>query len=98
MGHLCNFGCSVYIHVPKDKRTKLEPSSKKGTLVGYNESSKAYKIYILGLKKIDVSRDVSFEEQWLSEKEEDLIWKLMTMKRCDDLPLQQFRGSLQRKK
>ena len=24
--HLKIFGCSVYIHIPKEKRTKLEPS------------------------------------------------------------------------
>ena len=35
------FGCLVYIHVSKEKRTKLEPSGKKGTFVGYNESSRA---------------------------------------------------------
>jgi len=38
------FGCLVYIHVPKEKRTKLEPSRKKGTLIGYNETSKDYRI------------------------------------------------------
>ena len=37
--------------------------------MGYNESSKAYKIYILGSKKIEVSRDVSFEEQMAIYKE-----------------------------
>jgi len=26
---------TIYIHVPKAKRTKLEPSGKKDTLVGY---------------------------------------------------------------
>jgi hypothetical protein len=48
ISHLRIFGCLVFIHVPKEKRTKLEPSRKKGTFVGYNENSKAYKIYILG--------------------------------------------------
>ena len=48
VGHLRIFGCPVYIHVPKDKRKKLEPSGKKGTFVGYSESSKDYRIYILG--------------------------------------------------
>ena len=38
------FGCSVYIHVPKEKRSKLEPSGKKETFVGYSETSKAYQI------------------------------------------------------
>jgi hypothetical protein len=48
VGHLRIFGCLVYIHVPKEKRTKLYPSCRKGTFVGYNESSKAYQIYIPG--------------------------------------------------
>ena len=46
----------------KEKRTKLDPSRKKGIFVGYNESSKAYKIYFLGFKKIDISMDVQFDE------------------------------------
>jgi hypothetical protein len=35
IGHLRIFGCLVYIHVPKEKRTKLEPFGRKGMLVGY---------------------------------------------------------------
>jgi hypothetical protein len=46
VGHFRIFGCPVYIHVPKEKRSKLEPSGRKGTFVGYSESSKAYRIYI----------------------------------------------------
>jgi hypothetical protein len=42
VGHLRIFGCPVYIHVPKEKRTKMEPSRKKGVFVGYSENSKAY--------------------------------------------------------
>jgi hypothetical protein len=57
------FGCPVYIHIPKDKRKKLQPSRKKGTFFGYNESSKAYKIYIPEKHKIEVSRDVTFNEK-----------------------------------
>jgi hypothetical protein len=63
VGHLEIFGCPVYIHVPKEKRTKLDPSGKKGTFVGYSESSKAYRIYIPGQRQIEVSKDVSFEEE-----------------------------------
>jgi hypothetical protein len=40
VGHFRIFGCLVYIHVHKEKRTKLDPSCRKGTFVGYNESSK----------------------------------------------------------
>jgi hypothetical protein len=48
VGHLRIFGCLVYIHVPKEKRTKMEPLGKKGVFLGYNENSKAYRIYVLG--------------------------------------------------
>jgi hypothetical protein len=46
VGHFRIFGCPVYFHIPKQKWTKLEPSGRKGTFVGYSESSKAYQIYI----------------------------------------------------
>ena len=41
VSHLGIFGCPVYIHIPKEKRTKLDPSGKKGIFVGYSERSKA---------------------------------------------------------
>lgn len=44
--HMRIFGCIVYIHVPKDKSDKLEPSGNKGIFVAYSESSKSYKIHI----------------------------------------------------
>ena len=56
------FGFKVYIHVPKEKRTKLDPSGRKGAFVGYSDTSKAYRIYFPGFKKIDISRDVTFDE------------------------------------
>jgi hypothetical protein len=52
----------VYIHVPKEKRTKLEPSGKKGTFVGYSETSKAYRLYIPRQRQIEISWDVTFDE------------------------------------
>ena len=60
--HLRIVGCPVYIHIPKEKRTKLDPSRKKCIFVGYSESSKAYRIYFPKYKKIDISRDVAFDE------------------------------------
>jgi hypothetical protein len=53
VGHFRIFGCSVYIHVPKKKMIKLDPSGRKGTFVGYNESLKEYQIYILGQRQIE---------------------------------------------
>jgi hypothetical protein len=71
--HLRIFGSPVYIHIPKEKRTKLEPSGKKGIFVGYSETSKAYRIYIPGQKFIEVSRDVTFHEETAFRRARDLL-------------------------
>ena len=62
VNHLRIFGCPVCIHIPKEKRTKLDPLGKKGIFVGYNDASKAYRVYIPSFKKIKTIRDVSFDE------------------------------------
>ena len=40
--HMRIFGTPVYVHVPKEKTNKLEPSGKKGIFVGYRDCPKAY--------------------------------------------------------
>ena len=60
--HLRIFGCPVYIHIPKEKRTKLDPSGRKGIFVGYSDTSNAYIIYFSRFKKININRDVIFDE------------------------------------
>ena len=60
--HFTIFDCQVYINIPKEKKTKLDPSRRKGIFVGYFESLKAYRIYFPGYKKIEISRDVTFDE------------------------------------
>ena len=62
IGHLRIFGCPVYVHVPRERRTKLDPFGRKGVFVGYSEFAKAYWIYIPRQRKIELSRDVTFEE------------------------------------
>jgi hypothetical protein len=61
VSHLKIFGCPMFIHIPKEKRNKLEPSGKKGIFVGYCEVSKAFRIYIPGHYHIEISRDVTFD-------------------------------------
>ena len=62
VNHLRIFGCLVYIHIPKENKTNLDPYGRKGTFIGYNDTSKAYRIYFLGFKNINISRDVKFDE------------------------------------
>ena len=52
----------MYINILKEKRTKLDPSGRKGIFMGYSQSLKSYRIYFPGFKKIDISRDVQFDE------------------------------------
>jgi hypothetical protein len=62
VGHLCIFGCITYSYVPSEKRTKLEPMTEREIFVGYNETSKAFRIYLPSSRKTVLRRDVIFEE------------------------------------
>ena len=62
VSHRNNFCFLVYIHIPKEKRSKLYPSGKKLLFVGYSEQSKSYRIYILGYRQTKLSIDVTFDE------------------------------------
>ena len=63
VSHLKIFSFPVYVHIPKEKRTKLDRFGKKGIFVGYSEVSKSFKIYISGFHHIYISRDVTFYEE-----------------------------------
>ena len=41
ISHLRIFRFPMYFHIPKEKRTNMEPSGKKGDFVSYSETSKA---------------------------------------------------------
>jgi transposase InsO family protein len=62
VSHLKIFGGPVFVHIPKEKRTKLDPSGKKGIFVGYCEVSKAFRVYIPGYHHIEINRDATFDE------------------------------------
>ena len=63
---------SVAHQVPKVKRKKLDDSGEKFIFIGYNEESKAYKLYNPLTKKVVVSKDFVFneEEVWSWSDEE----------------------------
>ena len=64
VGHLRIFGAKVSVHIPKEKRQKLDPKSVAGILVGYEENTgtRVYRVYNIEKKKFLVSRDVIFDE------------------------------------
>jgi hypothetical protein len=53
--HFRIFGCTVFVHVPKEKRTKLVPSTWKDIFFGYSGTSKAYRIYITVHQKVEIN-------------------------------------------
>ena len=62
VGHLRVFGSDVYVHIPDEKRQKLDSKSMAGIFVGYPETSKGYKIYDPVKRVMMRSRDVIFLE------------------------------------
>ena len=42
----------MYLVVPKEKITKVDPSGKKGIFVGYSENSKAYKYTFMDSRRL----------------------------------------------
>ncbi|KAA0032700.1 T26F17.17 [Cucumis melo var. makuwa] len=63
IGHLRVFRCMAYAHIPNQKHSKLDDKSEKYVFVGYDASSKGYKLYNPITKKTIVSRDVVFDEE-----------------------------------
>ncbi|KAH9292825.1 hypothetical protein KI387_042000, partial [Taxus chinensis] len=72
VGHFRIFGSLAYCHIPEDTRTKLDQTTEKGYLVGYSETSKAYRIFIPGTRRIIVRRDVKFMEDKAFRRSRDL--------------------------
>ena len=61
LSHLRIIGSTAYVHIPKEKRVKLDTHSHKGIMIGYGGTNQ-YKIWDLTRKDIVISRDVVFVE------------------------------------
>ncbi|KAM2718779.1 hypothetical protein EV1_030652 [Malus domestica] len=66
ISHLRVFGSIAHVHVPNERRAKLDDKSEKFTFIGYDSNSKGYKLYNPNNGKTVISRDVTFneEEEW----------------------------------
>nr|KYP60023.1 Retrovirus-related Pol polyprotein from transposon TNT 1-94 [Cajanus cajan] len=73
--HLRVFGSICYIHVPDEKRHKLEDKTVRGIFLGYNSQSKGYRVYNLQTKKLTISRDIEVDENATWNWEEERIEK-----------------------
>jgi len=60
--HLRIFGSKAMVHVPKQKRQKLDPKSIECVMVGYCNATKGYRLFNKTTKDIIISRDIIFLE------------------------------------
>jgi hypothetical protein len=73
VSHFKIFGSSVYVHVTKDARKKLEPTVEVGIFVGYIETPHNYRVYFPNNNMTIMRRDIKFDEgkaMWLSLERE----------------------------
>jgi hypothetical protein len=68
VSHLKVFGCIAHVHVPNVKRSKLNPKAEKCIFIGYSSEQKGYRCFNPSTRKLEVSRDVVFDEMvsWYS--------------------------------
>lgn len=60
INHLRIFGSEVFVHIPKEKRQKLDPKAVKCIFVGYDNNSKGYRVWNTESNKMEVVHDMIF--------------------------------------
>ena len=77
------FGCHAYVHIPKEKRSKLNARSTLCKFIGYSEHEKAYRFEELSTGRVILSRDAQFmEDTFDNGKHEPLA--SMPVELCDE--------------
>lgn len=77
LSHPRVFGCDAFVHVPKEKRSKLDRKSEKCIFIWYKDGVKGYKLWNLVKRKAVYSRDVVFRDvngnrlTWIEEVERE---------------------------
>ena len=76
VSHFNIFGSSVYVHVTKNAKKKLEPTTEVGIFVGYTETPHNYCVYFHNSNMTVMRQDIKFDEgksmQFSLERELDL--------------------------
>src|SRR4051812_7822419 len=62
MGHLRPFRCKAYIHVPVQKRMKLDSKTIKCIFLGYCTETKGYRVFDPITRMVAISQDIIFDE------------------------------------
>ena len=73
LSHLRIFGCTAYAHIPHDERAKFDPKAIKCCFVGYCETQKAFRLWDPIKRKLRISRDVVFHEEFVTKSLFDIF-------------------------
>ncbi|UYV84678.1 hypothetical protein LAZ67_X003069, partial [Cordylochernes scorpioides] len=57
------FDCNAYMHIPKENRKKWDNKSIKLMFLGYENTSKNFRLWDWKTRKIRISKDVTFDEK-----------------------------------
>ena len=63
VSHFKIFGSSVYVHVTKNARKKLEPTTEVGIFVGYTGTPHNYRVYFPNNRMTVVRWDIKLNEE-----------------------------------
>ncbi|UYV74194.1 hypothetical protein LAZ67_11002383, partial [Cordylochernes scorpioides] len=63
------FGCNAYMHIPKENRKKWDNKSIKLMFLGYENTSKNFRLWDWKTRKIRISKDVTFDEKATPDRE-----------------------------
>jgi hypothetical protein len=72
VSYLKLFGCDEFVHVPKEKRSKLDKKEVKCIFIGYKEGMKGYKLWDPASRRKMYNRDVVFREVEGKSKPEEI--------------------------
>ena len=72
LAHLIAFGCDAFVHIPKERRKKLDNKSEKCIFIGYKDGIKGYKLWNLATRTTVYSRNVIFREENNNSKNEEV--------------------------
>lgn len=80
------FGSKCFVHIPSERRKKLDNVAIEMIFLGYDEQSKAYRCYDTNTRKVIISRDVRFSYEFTNE-ENVVEYSLKSLKA--NIPVQQ---------
>lgn len=74
IAHMRTFGCDAYILDKSPGKGKFDPRGQEGIFVGYSDKSKAYRMWSPKDRKVYISRDVKFFDEFNSKEPfEDIV-------------------------